>query len=160
MKKTSCLLYSILLQLKMGQKPHIETQSTYAVHNLLQLGNDNSVVQIKELFLDHQTRLSIFHHILVVIKMWNLWLKQRKSDDQKNVEVLYEDGLWYKGWLSSVNFSTGKWIIKFYDDDDTTETSFPDKEVRLCNELKHLVMQNIHALLYTDQAFIMIHTVH
>ena len=50
----------------------------------------------------------------------------------KNVEVLYSDGLWYKGWLSSFNFETGKWVVMFYDDDKTTEVSFPDKEVRLC----------------------------
>ena len=50
----------------------------------------------------------------------------------KNVEVLYSDGLWYKGWLSSFNFETGKLVVMFYDDDETTEVSFPDKEVRLC----------------------------
>ena len=45
---------------------------------------------------------------------------------------MYSDGLWYKGWLSSFNFETGKWVVMFYDDDETTEVSFPDKEVRLC----------------------------
>ena len=50
----------------------------------------------------------------------------------KNVEVLYSVGLWYKGWLSSSNFETGKWIVMFYDNDKATEVSFPDKEVRLC----------------------------
>ena len=24
-----------------------------------------------------------------------------------------------------------KWVVQFYDDDETTEVSFPDKEVRL-----------------------------
>ena len=48
----------------------------------------------------------------------------------KNV---YSDGLWYKGWLSSFNFETEKWVVMFYDDDETTEVSFPaDKEVRIC----------------------------
>ena len=50
----------------------------------------------------------------------------------KNVEVLYSDGLWYKGWLSSFNFETGKWVVMFYNDDETIDVSFPDKEVRLC----------------------------
>ena len=78
MRKTKCLLYSILL--KMGQKPHIGThQRKCAVHSLVQEGNDNSIVQIKDLILDHQARLSIVRHILVVIKMWNLCPKQRKE---------------------------------------------------------------------------------
>ena len=61
--------------------------------------------------------------------------KKVKEDDgekRKAVEVLYSDGIWYKGWLSSFNFNTGKWVVQFYDDDETTEVSFPDKEVRLC----------------------------
>ena len=48
----------------------------------------------------------------------------------KNVEVLYSDGLWYKGWLSSYNFETEKW---FYDDDETIEVSFP-REFGLLNK--------------------------
>ena len=47
------------------------------------------------------------------------------------VEVWYQDGVWYKGWLSTFNCSTGKWIVKFYDDDETTEVNFPDKDVRV-----------------------------
>ena len=43
--------------------------------------------------------------------------------ERNNVEVLYFDGLWY-------NFETGKWIVMLYDDDKTTEVSFPGKEVR------------------------------
>ena len=43
------------------------------------------------------------------------------------------DGVWYRGWLSSYNFETGKWIVKFYDDDETTEVTFPDKDVRMLN---------------------------
>ena len=31
------------------------------------------------------------------------------------VEVRYHNGVWYKGWF---NCSTGKWIVKFYDDDE------------------------------------------
>ena len=37
--------------------------------------------------------------------------KKVKEDDgekRKVVEVLYSDGIWYKGWLSSFNFNTGK----------------------------------------------------
>ena len=52
--------------------------------------------------------------------------------DRRDVEVLYSDGFWYKGWLSSFNFNTGKWIVQFCDDNENTEVSFPDKEVRLC----------------------------
>ena len=61
--------------------------------------------------------------------------KKVKEDDgekRKVVEVSYSDGIWYKGWLSSFNFNTGKWVVQFYDDDETTEVSFPDKDVRLC----------------------------
>ena len=53
--------------------------------------------------------------------------------NQQEVEVLYADGMWYRGWLSSFNFQTGKWIVKFYDDNETTEVNFPDEEVRLVN---------------------------
>jgi len=51
----------------------------------------------------------------------------RKHD----VEVRYNDGVWYRGWLSTFNTVSGKWIVKFYDDDETTEVNFPDKDVRL-----------------------------
>ena len=53
---------------------------------------------------------------------------------KKEVEVLYDNGIWYKGWLSSFNFETGKWIVKFYDDNETTEVNFPDKDVRVLNK--------------------------
>ena len=46
------------------------------------------------------------------------------------VEVRYCDSVWYKGWLSTFNCSRGKWTVKFYDDDETTEVYFPDKDVR------------------------------
>ena len=63
--------------------------------------------------------------------------KRSKMDEdgceKREVEVLYADGLWYRGWLSSYNFETGKWIVQFYDDDETTEVTFPDKEVRIIN---------------------------
>ena len=52
-------------------------------------------------------------------------------EKRRDVEVLYDNNIWYRGWLSSFNFETGKWIVKFYDDDDTTEVNFPDKDVRL-----------------------------
>jgi len=63
-------------------------------------------------------------------------LKESVADDvideqRKEVEVLYADGKWYRGWLSSFNFATGKWKVQFYDDDETTEVTFPDKDVRL-----------------------------
>ena len=56
-----------------------------------------------------------------------------KKEGSKEVEVLYADGNWYKGWLSSFNFSTGKWKVQFYDDNETTEVKFPDKDVRVIN---------------------------
>ena len=59
-------------------------------------------------------------------------MKEDDGEKRKVVEVLYSDGIWYKGWLSSFNVNTGKWVVQFYDDDETTEVSFPDKEVRLC----------------------------
>ena len=63
--------------------------------------------------------------------------KKTKIDEngceKREVEVLYGDGVWYRGWLSSYNFETGKWIVQFYDDDETTEVTFPDKEVRMVN---------------------------
>ena len=52
------------------------------------------------------------------------------SKGDKEVEVLYSDGKW---WLSSFNFETGKWIVQFYDDSETTEVKFPDKDVRVIN---------------------------
>ena len=60
-----------------GSKISVTDTGKCAVHNLLQEGNDNSI--IKELTLGHQTRLSIFRRILVVIKMWNLYPKQTKE---------------------------------------------------------------------------------
>jgi len=38
-----------------------------------------------------------------------------------------------RGWLDSFNFQTGKWIVKFYDDSETAEVLFPDKDFRLCD---------------------------
>ena len=52
---------------------------------------------------------------------------------KREVEVLYADEVWYRGWLSSYNFETGKWTVQFYDNDETTKVTFPDKEVRMVN---------------------------
>ena len=64
--------------------------------------------------------------------------KEGKNVDTDNggrhKEVRYCDGVWYKRWLSNFNCSTGKWTVKFYDDDETTEVCFPDKDVRLVNK--------------------------
>ena len=37
---------------------------------------------------------------------------------RKQVEVLYSDGVWYRGWLGDYNFETGKWVelMHFYED--------------------------------------------
>jgi len=59
--------------------------------------------------------------------------KPKNPGGRKNGEVLYDDGKWYRGWLDSFNFETGKWIVKFYDDSETAEVLFPDKDVRLCD---------------------------
>ena len=64
--------------------------------------------------------------------------QQQSTNEQgtqrKEVEVYYDDGKWYRGWLSSFNFNTGKWFVHFYDDSDTTEVKFPDKDVGLIDE--------------------------
>ena len=57
--------------------------------------------------------------------------KEIASEERKEVEVLYADGKWYRGWLSSFNFNTGKWKVEFYDNSEITEVKFPDKDVRL-----------------------------
>ena len=58
-----------------------------------------------------------------------------KEEHQKFLKKLkycmYDDGKWYLGWLSSFNFNTGKLKVQFYDDNETTEVKFPDKNVRL-----------------------------
>ena len=56
---------------------------------------------------------------------------QQCNKDRKEVEVLYSDGVWYRGWLDEYNFETGKWIVNFYEDSETTEVNFPDDEVQL-----------------------------
>ena len=54
--------------------------------------------------------------------------------EKREVEVLYADGVWYRGWQClPITLKTGKWIVQFYDDDETTEVTFPDKEVRMVN---------------------------
>ena len=73
---------------------------------------------------------------VIALEFANLLKKESVADDfmdkqRKEVEVLYEDGEWYHGWLSNFNFATGKWKVQFYDDDETTEVKFPDKDVRL-----------------------------
>ena len=70
-----------------------------------------------------------------------MWIMREKASKQasksqpskcREVEVSYTDGIWYRRWLSSYNFETGKWIVQFYDDNETTEVNFAD-EVRLLN---------------------------
>ena len=56
--------------------------------------------------------------------------KSKNPDARKNVEVLYDDGKWYRGWLDSFNL---RWVVKFQDDNETAEVLFPDKDVRLYN---------------------------
>ena len=53
--------------------------------------------------------------------------------NRREVEVLYADGIWYRGWLSSYNFEIEKWSVQFYDDNKTTEVNFPNDEVRVLN---------------------------
>ena len=50
--------------------------------------------------------------------------------NRQEVEVLYADDMWYRGWLSLFNFQTGKWIVK---DNKTMEVNYPDEEVRIVN---------------------------
>ena len=38
------------------------------------------------------------------------------------------------GYRPEFNCSTGKWTVKFYDDDEMTEVYFPDKDVRVVNK--------------------------
>ena len=72
---------------------------------------------------------------------WFAQTKERKVDQQstnkssakKEVEVLYSDGVWYRGWLGDYNIETGKWVVHFYEDNETTEVNFPDDEVRVLN---------------------------
>ena len=40
------------------------------------------------------------------------------------VEVRYQDGKQDRGWRSTVNIITGKWIVRFYDDDETNRSKF------------------------------------
>ena len=42
--------------------------------------------------------------------------------------------VWYKGCLLTFNCSTGKWTVKFYNDDETTEAYFPDRDVQVVNK--------------------------
>ena len=58
--------------------------------------------------------------------------KEERSSG-KEVEVYYSNGVWYKGWLEKYNFDTGKWIVHFYEDNETTEVNFPDDDVGLLN---------------------------
>ena len=48
----------------------------------------------------------------------------------REVEVLYDDEIWYRGKVISFNTKTGKWTVLFYDDNETTEVAFPDNDVR------------------------------
>ena len=49
----------------------------------------------------------------------------------KNVEVLYDDGKWYWGWLDSLTLKLAGGFVKFQDDNETAEVLFPDKDIRL-----------------------------
>ena len=37
--------------------------------------------------------------------------QKKTSEVAKEIEVLYDNGKWYRGWLSSFNFNTGKWKL-------------------------------------------------
>ena len=50
----------------------------------------------------------------------------------RDVDVLYDDGIWYRGKVSSFNVNTGKWKMVFYDDGETTEVAFPDNRSSHC----------------------------
>ena len=54
---------------------------------------------------------------------------------EETLEVLYSDEVCYKGWLSSFNFSTGKWIVQFYDDNETTESRQGSETMRIASFL-------------------------
>ena len=46
------------------------------------------------------------------------------------VEVLFDDGKWYRGHLTAQNKS-GSWHVEFSEDGDETDITFPDPEVRI-----------------------------
>jgi hypothetical protein len=61
--------------------------------------------------------------------------KKVKEDGEKRRDVEFCIPMEFGkkgGYISSFNLNTRKWIVQFYDDSETTEVSFPDKEVRLC----------------------------
>ena len=88
--------------------------------------------------MDLPTRVNTLQSVMMMISMICPNQKKRKSrsinkSSRKEVEVLYSDGVWYKGWLGDYNFETGKWVVHFYEDNETTEVNSPDDEVRVLN---------------------------
>ena len=49
----------------------------------------------------------------------------------QEVEVRYDDNVWYKGKLIEFNAETNEWIAQFYSDGENTSIKFPDEDVRL-----------------------------
>lgn len=64
--------------------------------------------------------------------------KKRKSSSTissssplgRDVEVLYDDHIWYRGKITSFNVKVGKWNVLFYEDNETTDVTFLDEKVR------------------------------
>ena len=96
--------------------------------------HDNVAVRIVQQVWDHQIRNSILTtgssrkelRRVKVNQVENLVIGNGGRHEEK---VRYHDRVWYRGWLSTVNLITGKWVVRFYDDDETTEVNFPDKDV-------------------------------
>ena len=80
--------------------------------------------------------------------------KSKNPDTRKNVEVLYDDGKWYRGWLDSFNL---RWVVKFQHDNETAEVLFPDKDVRLYKYFFHIL---IYTLCYPSNEPIIMKPIH
>ena len=96
--------------------------------------HNNVAVRIVQQVWDHQIRNSILTTAssrkelrrVKVNQVENLVIDNGRRHEE---EVRYHDGVWYRGWLSTVNLITGKWVVRFYDDDEMTGVNFPDKDV-------------------------------
>ena len=57
--------------------------------------------------------------------------KQSKVKIGQQVEVKYDDDVWYKGTLVEYDNATDEWVALFDEDGDQTKIKFPDEDVRM-----------------------------
>ena len=90
----------------------------------------------------HSQNAEIGHFLLhaepyIVKDLWKRYeegpVGEQEHEIGTPVRVLFEDGLWYLGWVTDFKTETGKYVVEF-EDGDEMDLRIPDKDVEVVSK--------------------------